>query len=156
MVESDIAAPEVSGNQIPQERLFYTDPLAAAWMAKHFGTAFQCRDRESDFFRDIEFTLFANDVHWSAVVWELSDRRFYIHPDSLHLLEPQPGDLFRFGERGPVYECIPDHDDSIAKLGNIPLPPQWEVSYAREKNRGRIKIIQRNGIAFMLPESEGV
>lgn len=133
-------------------RFFYTDPLAAAWMATHFGMDIRLEDPEGQGF--LEATLILGLREWRDAIAACADLKFFIHPDSLHLLEPGAGDLFRFGTHGPIFKCIPDLDDRGAKLGNIPTPPQWEVSCAREKNGGRIRVLQRNGIPFMWPESE--
>lgn len=60
-----------------------------------------------------------------------SSYRLYVHPDSLHLLEPKVGDF------------IVDAYGDVWTKGNPP-PPMREGD----------KIIQRNGIAFMWPEVE--
>lgn len=68
-------------------------------------------------------------------------REFYIHPDSLNLLEPQPHDIVEteregLGGKFIAYEY---HQLSLDVLG-YRLPVK--------------RIIQRNGIAFMWPEQE--
>jgi hypothetical protein len=66
-------------------RHFYTDPLAAAWMAKHFGIEFR-------YWRWNDLSFQFTPVNARAV--ELDSSKLYIHPDSLHLLEPQVGDEY--------------------------------------------------------------
>lgn len=75
---TDVPAPS------PQVRYLYTDPLAAAWMAKQFGMRFCDRTGFS--------------VSADPSMWYMADRHhiagsLYVHPDSLHLLEPQQDDL---------------------------------------------------------------
>ena len=66
-------------------RYFYTDPLAAAWMHRYFDMRLQVlvADNPPVFYR------------WSPkqpdLAWQ--DNRYYLHPDSLHLLEPKEGDF---------------------------------------------------------------
>lgn len=59
------------------KRYYYTDPLAAAWMAKYF---------------QMEFTADSPMHCWSTEI-RLPLDEYYIHPDSEHILEPQTGDL---------------------------------------------------------------
>lgn len=66
------------------KRYFYTDPLAAAWMAKHHGMRFQHNPDGNEC--DIQ-ALFA------AGVFRFQKMMLYIHPDSLAILEPKPLDL---------------------------------------------------------------
>src|SRR4051794_7466770 len=68
------ASPPVS------RRYFYTDPLAAAWMARHFGMRYQALPSHITSYDFIEGSL------------DGGDGPYIIHPDSLHLLEPQIGD----------------------------------------------------------------
>lgn len=67
-------------------------------------------------------------------------RKFYTHLDSLHLLEGQVGD-FAYSEYMKAPYLLMDE--------NIEF-------YSSPDTRKGDKIIQRNGIAFMWPESEAV
>lgn len=109
-------------------RYFYTDPLAAAWMAKHFG---------------MEFTVTHNGPgclgkHPLGETPILEHRPpFYIHPDSLPLLGPQVGDL-------AILPADHEHSDATRIMeDNI----RWVAEVGA-------KIIQRDGKAFHWPESE--
>jgi hypothetical protein len=115
------------------KRFFYTDPLAAIWMAKHFGM------------------MFTDDSIWGyqpgksiidlldSVMKGPVEAKIYTHPDSLTLLEPQV-------------------DDCCEWIGS---PDKRHYSeFCEEDNDfgGRIeclRIVARNGIPFMWPESEG-
>lgn len=131
------------------KRFFYTDPLAAAWMAKHFEMNIGLLTRpESEWYSEEEpicgcVDLPANDLR--LLIEQLTDDpgedyvagKLYIHPDSLHLLEPRKGDVCQ-GISGWDDECFVmkgDGDkDHLSKVGAV--------------------IIQRNGVSFMWPESE--
>lgn len=119
-------------------RYFYTDPFAAAWMAKHHGMRFLHYGTNNEC--DI-LALFAAGVFRFQII------KLEIHPSSLPLLEPQKGDKGRDADDTPVVA----HRDG-----------EWSFEYgAVEEAYGRddvdfpIKITQRNGLAFMWPESEG-
>jgi hypothetical protein len=66
-------------------KYFYKDPLAAAWMAKHFGMKFV----------EAYYKPYCNGGLWFDAYthkdWE--GQTLTIPPDSLHLLEQQEGDL---------------------------------------------------------------
>lgn len=64
-------------------KYYYTDPLAAAWMAKHFEMEFWGCERKIS--KDLILACI-NDPFCPG--WE-------IHPDSLHLLEPNKGDEYK-------------------------------------------------------------
>lgn len=112
-------------------RYFYTDPLAAAWMASNYGMAFE----------NARLTLIQggpgnsnySDISWSLRIY---DNCFpIIHPDSLHLLEPKVGDLVEEALDGKV--CNGHSFD-----------------YFSDPHRIIERIIQRDGKPFFWPESE--
>jgi hypothetical protein len=134
------------------QRFFYTDPLAAAWMAKHFGMDFvakwRARGRTNAVLR----------IAGSA------DRLFEIHPDSLHLLEPQVGDVYYNSCNGSYHEVTEKGPPKLIP-GSCEIP--WQYAGCKPDditletasmwwNAGNTtdSIIRRNGIAFMWPESE--
>jgi hypothetical protein len=71
-------------------RLFYSDPLAAAWMAKHFGMKFQNQNNGAE--------ITGQDIVEHAATGNTC--RINIHPDSLSLLEPRVGDCGWFHTLG--------------------------------------------------------
>lgn len=105
-------------------RYFYTDPLAAAWMAENFGMLFIPSDENEE-----KVTVFGKFVF---------PCRAYIHPDSLHLLEPQTGDACSYPVTDPNYFF------------------KYEPSHPIADSDMDAKIIQRNGLPFMWPEKEEV
>jgi hypothetical protein len=68
-------------------RYYYTDPLTAAWMAKHHLMSF---DLSEDEFRG-----------WATEI-QLPVDRYYIHPDCVSMLAPRVGDIV--WSIGPVGE----------------------------------------------------
>lgn len=108
-------------------KYYYTDPLAAQWMSSKFEMKFQelVSVMRDEVFRDEMRDIFS--VH--CVDFIPSMGRYYIHPDSLHLLEPLSGDF-------------------IIREDNA-QPHRWTG-----RGVGVRKIIQRNGIPFMWPEVE--
>lgn len=65
--------------------------------------------------------------------------RFYIHPDSIHLLEPQENDLTK----------IIHADGETASYCKV-----YDLQDDRDWLSDVVQIIQRNGIPFMWPECE--
>ncbi len=57
---------------------FYSDPLAAAWMAKHFG---------------MRFWNGSHEIHVIPLVDGEKEGKWTIHPDSENLLNVQLGDI---------------------------------------------------------------
>jgi hypothetical protein len=77
---------------------FYTDPLAAAWMQKHYGMRFltphgdELRWFDGKMMFGKPYPLEGSVLEGKTLLIESLDPH-YIHPDSLHLLEPRAGDL---------------------------------------------------------------
>ena len=114
----------------PKVQYFYRDPLAAAWMAKHFGMRFlHLKWNELDF----QFLPIRKDA-------DPDTSNLYIHPDSLPLLEPALGDL--------ALHAVP-HDD----LGAV-LEYGLYVHKEAQAHLKIVQIIQRDSKPFHWPESE--
>lgn len=116
------------------KRAFYTDPLAAAWMAKNFGMKFTS---------GVNSTLISVDdlLMGEALGWRLkkdSDDWVYIHSDSLHLLEPIIND---------VLWTVKDGFFDVQRICDVYDKPKYNTWKLH-------KIIERNGIPFMWPEFE--
>ncbi|GEM_PF-4272045 len=117
-------------------RYFYTDPLAAAWMAKHFGMKFKMQCAEAELSCTLLSPLHNHDDGEGLL--------YYIQPESLHILEQQKDDL-----------CI-GLDEPV-----IYVQPISELTEEEKQQRKAPKttvfigeIIQRGGVAFMWPEIE--
>ena len=136
---------------------FYRDAIDAAYMAKKFGM---------EFIDPITGRIEPSDIGTALF------SRGYVHPDSLHLLEPQKNDLTlhnnlycncwirkQIKEPQPK-EGHPDYDpDNIVYeyilVCSTPDHPSafYPIHYIRRMNVP-IEIIRRNGIPFIWPESE--
>lgn len=115
-------------------RYFYTDPLAAAWMAKHFGMRFTAWNGKSRAYNEIQvLPLIDSENHYQRLV----------HPDSLPLLEPRESDE---GFDSDGRQCY-------FRDGKW-FVPHTVASSADEDATLPIAIDKRNGIAFLWPESE--
>lgn len=119
------------------KRYYYTDPLAAAWMSFRHDMKFLANPHTIK----LHFDLFDVDLIDESNDEGLKDDIFYIHPDSLHLLEPQEGDIidwrYTMPEEGiEIYD--PNQCDGRLKL--------------KEVYSG--KIISRKGVVFHQPELE--
>lgn len=118
-------------------RYYYTDPLAAAWMAKHFGMKF-C-DKAS------------HSVSADPSLWYMAERHYqagplFIHPDSLHLLEPQKHDLVDFGWIHPCGQSF--HELTLLNKSFKAFCEKSTCDYDSHQ------IIQRRGKPFHWPEVE--
>lgn len=112
-------------------RYYYTDPLAAAWMAEYFGMRFI-----GDEGQDLDLADGCGFWRGGTYYFYDNEKLIYIHPDSVHLLEPQEGDL--------LWVATPE--GLAAEFHQSPSP------YGG--NQEVIETIQRNGKAFHWPEQE--
>lgn len=118
-------------------RLYYDCPLKAAYMVKHHGMRFQVDDGG---------TLNTIVVGMEHLTQSVSGR-FYIHPNSLHLLEPQAGDIYI-------------SQDTVCQIKELDrgiiteITVEWECRDRYPANKFDGKIIFRSGKAFHWPESE--
>jgi hypothetical protein len=146
------------------KRFFYADPLAAAWMAKHFGMKFIDTFRngpgtysypeESD---DINAFFIGNTEYGVSSITD----KHVVHPCSLPLLEPSIGDILR------LFFFTPEEDDKAgAVMTGFYAGGREAITWFRDPKDGSIekqlhkiddhqwRIIHRRGIAFHHPESE--
>ena len=125
-------------------RYFYTDPLAAAWMAKHFG---------------MRFTNGEHEVCVTPLVDAEADGIRFVHPDSLHLLELQGGDLVTNTHDPRNAEHRPCSGKVVAFI-NRRTSAYVDVG---ERHNGKrefcedaaaLRVVQRVGKPFHWPERE--
>ena len=123
-----------SGASPKSPRYFYTDPLAGAWMAEHFGMRFKLWT-----WNNLAFQFLPDRVGI-----EHDTSKLHIHPDSVHLMEPKEGDLvYHRGMYGRFDHC-----------GQICVESEAVETICYSLHSDDFRIIQRNGIAFHCPESE--
>lgn len=128
------------------KRYYYTDPLAAAWMAKHHDMRFEVALNTVNSMLEImpASMAFAHPAYLPNPYFLFQDvKKIYIHPDSLHLLKPQEGDI-GWDELNDLCEMWESGWRKVCGMreerGYKPIMP--------------IEIILRNGKAFMWPEVE--
>jgi hypothetical protein len=117
-------------------RYFYTDPLAAAWMAKHFGMRFVNTNNGAD--------IGLGDIITHAQTGNYC--HINIHPDSLPLLTPMAGDVLM---RDGLQEHITAHNIYLF----VHRAPDTEHLFEGFHEKGGM-IIQRNGLPFHWPQQE--
>ena len=134
-------------------RYYYTDPLAAAWMFQKHGVLID------DF-----TTIFAHHSFHAGLSELLGNKsfqpgeyRFYIHPSSIRLLEPQVGDLIYspsdlaygivkyIADEGDRYIVGFENDDQ--KWSNVFIKMKFGFDHPPI-------IKERQGIVFMWPDEE--
>jgi len=158
-------------------KLYYDDALKAAWMAREF---------DVDIYVP-EHRWFKDEWHYSAIglCHELIEEdkmngrhlRYYVHPDSLPIFEPQVGDwLVEYSQIEPellrtVSYCVTldayTYEPQVAlqegfrtNCGTLDKPSgysfgghQW-IMKDYKPDYSRYKILQRNGKPFFAPEVE--
>jgi hypothetical protein len=128
-------------------RYFYSDPLAAAWMAASFEMAYDSAGLVTEdsiasprLFMSKHAFEDKLDIHCS----DARGRRYYLHPDSVPLLKPKPGDLVKV----------------MGEVGYVPTGKGFADLYAQRLAEANCqphatgRIIQRDGKPFFWPESE--
>jgi hypothetical protein len=129
------------------ERWYYYDcALKAAYMSQHFGMKFAS-----------QFAMILFDVGgvFSEPRVTSPIGKFYLHADSLRLLDPQLGDIVLYGIHNSTYaEELPVSVDTVRWTRQL-VDGCIENVIHPEKRHIR-QVIQRNGLAFMWPESEAL
>lgn len=127
-------------------KYYYTDALAAAWMEDKFGMKFV-----DD--RGLNVTIYdpyTDGYFISGGVGNYTESpdKAYVSPDSLHILEPQMNDLVKaiINRRN----CLSEGDD-VYEYG---IYGDWFNVGEKFLTMENVSIIQRNGVAFMMPEVE--
>lgn len=130
-------------------RYYYTDALAAAWMAEKFQMKFQ-----DDFTAGFQF--------WEegrvGSAYGTMGKRIFLDPDSLHLLEPIEDDIIDMQPDGFLERVLTSKQ--FKKLEKE-MPSITSHFTTKENICGDEsfidtdwKIIQRNNLPFMWPEVE--
>lgn len=111
-----------------EKRAFYRDPLAAAWMAKHFGMRLTQRDEDLLDWMPLEDAMATDGGIYGP---------YYVHPNSLYLLEPRVNDFWAARGEDGLFRC-------------------WYLTATTDFSAmpSDFICIQRGGIAFHWPEFE--
>jgi hypothetical protein len=134
-------------------KFFYTDPLAAAWQAKHFEIK-------------IFTTGLDNGVHpkrirdWDEdamsiaedVARDVATDRYYIHAESMNVLHPRIGDLIvwdAYKDKSWGYGC------NVRLNEKHDLSGIWrDIFHDTTGTATNVRIIERAGKLFHRPESD--
>ena len=141
---------------------YYSDPLAAAWQAKHFGIDIYTHRLDNGVHpkRYRDFNESVADIAKNVVDgWQ---DRYYVYPDSLPLLEPQIGDWVAVFSGKASIGSWPDevtsihrpNDETYPYAGDGRLVVGLEGCHPDWKYFDDCKIIQRDGKAFHWPERD--
>lgn len=126
-----------------EKRYYYTDPLAAAWMAKHFGLRFIENFEVSEQYIDAKLTTHTFPA------------KLHIHPDSLHVLELRDSDILE-GCKVEIkrfwFNKISGESRENISEGEW-MNEEWQ-EYYKEIKRNPGRIIHRDGKPFHWPEVE--
>lgn len=76
---------------MPQSKLYYDDPLAAAYMAREFRVQYESKNGHKLLYATADIFMFEE---CEEVIQFMGDK-YYIHPDSLAVFEPREGDLIK-------------------------------------------------------------
>jgi len=142
-------------------KLYYTDPLAAAYMSREFGVEYHKLGKIANWKvwqidGEVDGAIFIDPKIMSHIDF-LHDfgGKFSIHPDSLHIFEPQEGDYIyfdnEFGENRDEYGI---GEVSISLWTDEVLSVRWGNIGLRLNECENVRIIQRNGKPFFWPEEE--
>ncbi len=122
-------------------KLFYSDPLAAAYMTREHGVKVVVADNE-DVVQSVSDIAF--DYAFESLV-EHDEELLYVHPDSEHIFEPQEGDIILHGDWHLEVMDVTDDNYSVY-LCIDPVELEETDKY--------VSIIQRNSKPFFMPEVE--
>jgi len=127
-------------------KYYYKDALAAAWMADKYGMAFQSASRGDYPYMGMEKGNIydVNPLHNMQESYRMNNlfvEHYYIHPDSLSILEPQVGDLISINNGESA--SIVTHQEFLEQIESM-----------KHQFSSPLKIIQRNNTVFMWPEKE--
>ncbi len=115
-------------------RYYYTDKLKAAWMAKEYGFRLYYLNRHNE----------NNYCDWEYIAERLLETKYYIHEDSIPLLQPQVGDIILDNDNEPRAVCK-------IKDNLVFWPEEEDYGYCYIPS---IEIIQRDKKAWFNPEVE--
>lgn len=135
-------------------RMFYTDPLKAAWMERDYGVKLTTKG-------DLPLVNvgigMASESHMGFIYHQPP---YYVHPDSEHIFQPQVGDIVVFSADDgslcvdAVEQVYFDGDESYPYTGDSGTVIQLCASHPDWLHARKARIIQRNGKAFFMPENE--
>lgn len=122
------------------KKLYYKDPLQAAWMHREFDVWY-----EEYFTNEKKITTAPNDIKYHE--WMDSEHKWWILLESHPIFEPQAGDLVSW----TLYKGQKVHEQTFYDSA---YPSLIEALSSDDDALSEVKIIQRNNKAFFMPEVE--
>lgn len=143
-VKAQSSSLDVTPEEGEMTKLYYTNPLAAAVMAKEFGVQYSNKFLYGG---EIGYNIenqggFGEDID-----------KFYIHPDSYHIFEPQEGDIILALEE-KAKKITSDEECKNLYGGLQDDEVLRKTTFEKWLIIGDDKIIQRNDKPFFTPERE--
>lgn len=123
------------------KRYYYDDKLAVEWMVEHFQMKFASGRREVLYWEDRNAFCYKKN-HWGGVYKKnrnTYEGKFYLHPDSLNILEPREMDI--------IIDC----DGCPWLVDDYGFHNNCAIDEAKEWME---KIIQRNSVLFHWPKEK--
>lgn len=133
------------------KRYYYNDPLAAAWMAKHFGMDFQIHSSDThgnfkDHLMDIGVIQIRRHIEASAT------DKYYIHPESESVLEPKDKDIALW--KGDLGRIIENNTDIGWAFYVLEMNCSRRMLLSFRDLEEHPEIIYRNHLPFFWPKVE--
>lgn len=131
------------------KRWFYTDPLSAAYMAKHFGMAFSPKLDTGEVAWDVRYPqrgVYSAEWEPLSPAWD----RYYVHPDSEHILRPQHADVVG---NVAIHRCFGLYLGGTGSI-NVEVPMRHNGKSHFAMPQADCRIVERAGRPFLWPESE--
>lgn len=137
------------------KKLYYTDPLAAAYMAREFGVRFHDENNAVEYgdnYKLYGLLDFIEPVYWPGdeppveiEKYTAAYERYYVHPDSYHIFDPQEGDRdedgYTYDSKIEAWVSLPHFDENYGELVTMKGPKESKTA-------------RRNNEPFFWPESE--
>lgn len=134
-------------------KLYYDDPLQAAYMAREFGVKYtytELKGKDKYSYNYWPFFDYDYDGQPECATQEtLTDPciNWDIHPDSHGVFDPEPGDIFNDNFVICMVKC------EYPQYSGLPEFPEDEaLELIRKRAPGVNAIIQRNGKPFFMPK----
>lgn len=131
------------------KRPYYTDPLEVAYMAKHYGMIFSPKLDTGAIAWDVRYPqrgVYSQEWEPLPPMWG----RYYVHPDSECILQPQHGDIMG---NVAVHRCFGLYLGGTGTVNvEVPMRHNGKSNFAMPMEACRI--VQRAGKPFIWPEME--
>lgn len=127
--------------KVKEEKLYFDDPLQAAYMAREFGVRYSFKGERYPKLTPDRAGFFNDFVDWdNNGDAQFTDMTHHIHPDSYSIFEPKEGDVIASPDCPSRQDAEstnnPDHFLVGADKNNKPyIECVWSDSYETERER---------------------